>query len=110
MVDIIGKPKPLRRHQMHTSNPSTIKHSIGGVGRNILEGLHKLNVETLMISAYANDGFSASILSFFDDRNLSKEGLKEVKEGKNTATYIATLDENGELVSAMANMDIFESI
>lgn len=48
VVDVIGHPSG--KLIPHTSNPGSLKLSIGGVGRNIAEGLARLGTHTKLLS------------------------------------------------------------
>ena len=59
-VDIKARARgPLQRD---TSNPSSIRFSLGGVARNIAENLARLGVHATLLSAVGTDHFGQRIL------------------------------------------------
>lgn len=86
------------------SIPGKIKISFGGVSRNIAENMARVGVKTKFISIIGDDEIGRSMLTHslkigYDMRNSL------VLEGKSTPTYMAILDESGEMVSAVADLD-----
>jgi len=107
-LDIHCKPEkgPLLKG---TSNPGTIKHSFGGVGRNIADAISTLggNVTADLLTFLGNDKEGAAIRAFCEVRGIGMEpALTFEKFG--TSKYCSVLDSDGELVTAVANMHILE--
>jgi pseudouridine kinase len=93
----------------HTSNPGNVTLSYGGVARNVCEVLvDKLGVrDALFISAIGNDQFGN--LLKHDLGQTIKLDLAGIITGDNrTAVYNCIMDETGEMIAAIADMDIFE--
>lgn len=106
-MDIIGFPR--NKLIPKDSNPGEVKLSLGGVGRNIGENLARLGVETKLISVVGEDVYGNKILE--EARNIGldmKESL--ILKDSSTSTYVAVLDENGDMNVAISYMDIFEKI
>lgn len=85
------------------SIPGRIKISFGGVSRNIAENMARVGVPTKFISIIGDDEIGRSMLTHslkigYDMRNSL------ILEGKSTPTYMAVLDEKGEMVSAVADL------
>lgn len=92
--------------QMGTSNPTTSLQSIGGVARNIAENLGRLGHSVRMLTVVGNDMEYESIEKASSPwMNLfSVEKLTSYQTG----TYSAILDTHGEMLFALANMDIYD--
>lgn len=86
------------------SIPGKIKISFGGVSRNIAENMARVGVKTKFISIIGDDEIGRSMLTHslkigYDMRNSL------ILEGQSTPTYMAVLDQSGEMVSAVADLD-----
>jgi pseudouridine kinase len=95
-------------YQLGTSNPGTVRTTSGGVGRNIAHNLARLGVDVALISAIGLDAHG--------DKLLRETGMVEVdvslvlRENAPTGTYVAMLDDKGELVSAVSDMRVLEAL
>lgn len=89
-------------YRFYDSNPGKVKVSCGGVCRNIAENMSRVGVNTKFISIIGDDQKGNDIL-----RQAEKVGLDMsdslIVEGGSTPTYLAILDENGEMVSAVVD-------
>lgn len=94
--------------QMGTSNPTTSIQSIGGVARNIAENLGRLGHSVRLLSVVGNDMEYDSI----EKSSSSWMNLFSIEKLSNftTGTYSAILDTNGEMLFALANMDIYDQL
>lgn len=92
--------------QMGTSNPTTSLQSIGGVARNIAENLGRLGHSVRMLTVVGNDMEYESI----EKASSPWMNLFSVEKLSNyqTGTYSAILDTHGEMLFALANMDIYD--
>lgn len=94
--------------QLGTSNPAEMTVSVGGVARNIGENLGRLNHHIRLLTVAGNDADWEKIVqesaAFMD---ISDAGLLF---GQSTGSYSAVLDPTGELVIAMANMKVYDSL
>lgn len=106
-VDIQGFPK--NHLIMRDSNPGQVKISLGGVGRNISENLVKLGVNTKFISAIGGDVYGNKIL---DEAKLIGLDMQHslILKSQSTSTYLATLDESGDMLLGIAYMDILDEM
>ncbi|TVY75630.1 Pseudouridine-metabolizing bifunctional protein [Lachnellula suecica] len=102
---------------MHTSNPSTISESVGGVGHNVALAAHRLSGELTvkLCSRVAEDLAGTAILAALakegmDTTGIKVSGLGGKENGPSTAMYIAINDGNKDLVVAVADMAIFTSL
>ncbi|WP_142415717.1 carbohydrate kinase family protein [Hathewaya massiliensis] len=91
------------------STPGRVKMSFGGVCRNIAENMARVGVKTKFISILGDDEKGSSMIqhSRYIGYNMS-DSL--VLKGESTPTYMAILDERGEMVSAVADMKSIDKI
>ncbi len=94
--------------QMGTSNPASISHSIGGVARNIAENLGRLGHSVKLLSIAGNDPEWTLIEE--GSKSFMNTELTKVNEALSTGTYTAVLEPGGEMVIAMADMAIYDSM
>ena len=106
-MDIIGFPNNVLID--NDSNPGKVKLTLGGVGRNIGENLVKLGVKTKLISAVGDDIHGKKILEHALRIGLDMKDTY-FSSSTPTSTYLAILDEIGDMKVAIAHMDIFEKI
>jgi pseudouridine-5'-phosphate glycosidase/pseudouridine kinase len=94
---------------MKSSNPGTIYTSFGGVGRNIAEGIARLKyARTVLVSAVGSDSHGASLVENAKAAGIDTSYLVTSKDNDSkTAVYAAVHDNTGDLVVAIADMDIF---
>jgi pseudouridine kinase len=102
------KAKSLDVNHFGTSNPSRITTSPGGVGRNIAHNLARLGANVGLVSVVGNDHQGEVLLE------ATKAAGVDVSRVQNTApstgTYIAILNPDGELVTAMNDMRAADEI
>ncbi len=101
VVDIIGFTNvsyiPLN------SNPGSVKISYGGVCRNIAENMARVGLNTKFISILGNDETGRGMLEHSRMVGYDMEDSLITKHG-GTPTYMAVLNECGEMVSAVVDM------
>lgn len=92
--------------QSGTSNPVKSVRSVGGVARNIAENLGRLRMEVTLITACGSD----SDWAFIEESSSLYMNLEKAAKipGMSTGSYTAVLDPNGELVIALADMEVYE--
>lgn len=99
-VDVLARPH--RSPVPQTSNPGVVTVTAGGVGRNIAETLARLGTAVTLVAVVGSDAHGDLVLASTRDAgvdvDLVRRGLTP------TGTYVALLDEGGELVSAVADM------
>ncbi|TLD18302.1 IdgA domain-containing protein [Venturia nashicola] len=93
--------------QMHTSNPSSIRQSLGGVAHNVAKAAYYLLGNVRLISAVGDDLPGKTALQQLDAEGMQTSGIKTIN-GARTAQYVAVNDVNKDLVLAMADMGILE--
>jgi len=107
VVDIFGFSTS--KYTPYNSTPGQVRMSFGGVCRNIAENLARVDVNTKFISVIGNDGKGRSMMehSMLYGYDMS-ESL--VLEGSGTPTYLAILNETGEMVSAIVDMGALDEL
>lgn len=106
-VDSKGKAKaPLT---LGSSTPGTIRVSVGGVARNIAENLARLGIEAILLSAIGAGGSGQRILANAAEVGINTDYLI-VSSEYHTSAYIALLDEKGNLVMSVDDMEILALI
>lgn len=102
IVDIFGFCG--RSYAQRDSIPGHIKISFGGVCRNIAENLARVGIKTELISTLGNDENGKSILEHSRRLGYNMENSLFL-EGESTPTYMAILNHNGEMESAVVDME-----
>jgi pseudouridine kinase len=85
-----------------TSNPGEVIVSAGGVGRNIAETLARLGVEVSLVTAIGRDANGLLLRQACAAAGVDLSDA--ISTGEPTGTYLAVLDERGEMVSAVSDM------
>lgn len=123
MADLLACPTAGGELLPRTSSPGELRVTPGGVGRNIAEGMHRCGCSPLFVSAVGSDAFgdqlaahSAALPPRAADGappgaagGMSFEAVRRVP-GMVTATYTAMMDGGGDLVAAVADMDVLAEI
>jgi len=94
-----------KSYRTHDSNPGQVKVSYGGVCRNIAENMARLGTNTKFISILGNDDKGKGILEHAKIMNFDMS-QSLIVEDASTPTYVAILDEKGEMVSAIVDIDV----
>ena len=92
-----------------TSNHGTVSLSLGGVARNVAENLARLGVPTCLLTAVGDDAFGEEILRCTSAAGVDTSHVL-VASGQRTATYCALLDETGEMVVSVDDMQVVEAL
>ena len=96
-----------RNYRCNDSNPGKVKTSFGGVCRNIAECMARVGVNTKFISILGDDETGNRMMEHSKIMNYDMSESLIVKGG-HTPTYMAILDEQGEMVSAVVDMKIID--
>ncbi|MBU3131424.1 carbohydrate kinase family protein [Clostridium gasigenes] len=107
IVDIIGFSK--KNYSSKDSIPGNIKISLGGVCRNISENLARVNVRTEFISILGDDDQGRNIISNSKAIGYNMEHSLILKN-EVTPTYMAILNEHGEMESAIVDMESLDKM
>ena len=85
-----------------TSNPGVVRTTPGGVGRNVAENLARLGSPVTLVAAVGADVLGDDLLA---ETAAAGVDITHVRRGADaTGTYVAVLDADGELVTAVADM------
>lgn len=105
-VDIKGRARGA--YVAGTSNPGEVTVSAGGVGRNIAENLAHLGISVSLVTALGTDANGQLLVNACAaagvDLSMSFAGDAP------TGSYLAILDEAGELVSAINDMRAIDAL
>ncbi len=106
-IDSKGKAKtPLT---VGTSTPGTIRISVGGTARNVADNLARLDVEAVLFSAVGNDSSGRRIIRTAERVGINTDYLI-ISEKHHTPAYLALLDEAGNLVMSVADMQALDCL
>jgi len=106
-IDLMASPNG--RYVPRDSNPGVIDMSFGGVGRNVAHNLKLLGCDVKFATVFGDDEFGTSLKKNCDAIGLDTS-LSERVRGALSSVYVCINDENGDLVSAVSQMDIMESV
>jgi pseudouridine kinase len=101
-VDV--KAKTSAAHIPRTSNPGAVTIKAGGVARNIAHNLAKLNIETTLLSVIGNDTFGEMLIKETQKAGVNTSHM--IRTNQAMGSYIAVLDEKGELITAVSDMGL----
>lgn len=92
---------------MGSSNPVSVQESFGGVARNVAENLARLGLPVRLLTAVGDDAAGAALLR--QARELGMDTAPTlVAADRPTGTYTALLQPDGEMVLALADMEVME--
>ncbi len=91
-----------------TSNPGQVSLSAGGVGRNVAECLARLGTPCQLVAAVGSDAFADLVLEATRSSGVVIDHVRRAPGA--TGTYVAVLDERGELVTAVSDMAATEGL
>ena len=106
-VDIGGKPfaPPVAAD----SNPGTVSISLGGVGRNIAHNLSLMGTDVRLLTAYGDDIHGHRVAASCSELGIDLSHARRISGGT-TSTYLYLMDEQGEMVLAVSDMEICKKI
>lgn len=103
------KGKPIAGLEPGTSNPANIRHTRGGTARNVAENLARLGADALLISAVGDDRTGRHLVEYTVEAGVNTEFVLKV-EGYNTGSYIALLDDEGQLSVALDDVSVMQNV
>src|ERR1700694_5739705 len=106
-LDAKGRPKESLRAA--TSNPGRVHFSMGGVARNIAENLARLEVPTVLITALGDDSAGQIVREGCTAAGIDVSHVLIVP-GAATGSFIAVMDNDGELAVAVSDYSIIAHI
>ena len=102
------KARSGRRVVPGTSNPGRVVRSPGGVGRNVAENLARLGTPTVLVAAVGSDALGDELVAATSAAGVDVRLVRRV--GARTGTYVAVLDDVGELIVAVSDMAATEAL
>lgn len=106
-VDIYCKSKiEIKDHYDH---PSDISYTPGGVTRNILENIHKLGLNTKLLTCVGDDIYGSYLLERIKESGIDNTNIDVIKDGR-TGLFVQVQDKNNDMHIAMCDMNIFSHI
>ena len=103
--DLLGRPTPGSKFLLGTSNPGSLTRCWGGVGRNVAEVLGRLETKPVLLTAVGADEPGDQL-----KRHCQTVGIQthfiQTSQQHSTSTYMAILDEKGDLFTTIADMDV----
>ncbi|MCU0485326.1 MAG: carbohydrate kinase family protein [Anaerolineales bacterium] len=101
-LDIIGK----LRGDLHTgtSNPAHIRTSFGGVARNVAENLARLGQPVRLLTVVGRDSAGERLLQEAEMAGVDISVVRHSEEAS-TGTYLAVVNQAGELQTALDDMN-----
>ena len=102
-IDLVGRP--YQKLNLYDSNPGQVKLSLGGVARNIAENAVKMNTEVFLMSLFGKDALGQFAYQQCEKLKLNLRYSRFVEES-DTASYLALLDDHGEMFLGLADMEI----
>jgi pseudouridine-5'-phosphate glycosidase/pseudouridine kinase len=109
-LDLLGRPSPGTKFLLGTSNPGTLARSYGGVGRNVAEVLGRLQARPWLLSAVGADGDGRNLLAHAREAGVETSAVVTSQKGNGTNTYMAILDEKGDLFTTIADMAVCDEM
>jgi len=94
---------------LRTSNPASAVESFGGVARNIAENLARLGTQVALLTATGKDSSGAALLAHAEALGIDTRGALKLIDAA-SGTYTAVLDQDGEMVVALADMALYDRI
>jgi len=94
---------------LHTSCQGVVRQSLGGVGRNVAEAAFRAGAQTVLVSAVGNDLAANVMMDRLERIGMRSEGI-HIYDGETTAIYNALHAPDGQLISAVADMNVFKRI
>ncbi len=92
-----------------TSNPGSIRISVGGAARNVAENLARLGERAVLLSAVGTDRSGRRILEQASEAGVDVSPVLKSSEHR-TAAYLAVLDQEGSLVVSIDDMTILSAL
>ena len=96
------KAKSLAANKLGTSNPGLVNVTPGGVGRNIAHNLARLGAAVALISVVGDDAHGAALVTATRAAGVDVSRISTA--GPATGSYVAMLDHDGELLTAVNDM------
>ncbi len=106
-IDIYAKSNiKIREYYDH---PANVFSSVGGVAKNILTNLSKLDVKTKLITAVGDDSNGKTIIDDCKKNDIDISNVIIEKDNA-TSTFVQIQDKNNDMYLAMCDMSILDCI
>ncbi|KAI7851841.1 Ribokinase-like protein [Circinella umbellata] len=109
MTSTISKSSKDFTSLLHTSSPGHIKQTLGGVGRNVCEAAMRTGAPAFLVSAVGDDLAAQTVRQGMQEIGMSTQYIQSIHTHP-TAVYNAIHSHSGQLIAAVADMDIFDII
>jgi len=103
------KLRTLSALQMGTSNPASAEEVYGGVARNIAENLAGLGTPVALLTVLGDDAAGRSLVQHAEEAGIDTRGSLRLSDTC-SGTYTAVLDEKGEMILALADMQLYDEM
>lgn len=107
-ANIDRKIQVAEKLEYNTSNPASSTQSCGGVARNIAENLGRLGIGAALMTVVGEDHEGQWLLEY--TKSFADITPSQTLSGRQTGTYTAVLDADGEMVLALADMSICDAV
>ena len=91
------------------SNPGTVRTSLGGVGRNIAHNLALLGTDVHLVTAFGDDDNGHRIAENCREIGIDVSDALVIPGGR-TSTYLFINDADGDMLLAVNDMDIYQTL
>ncbi|MFO1034307.1 MAG: carbohydrate kinase family protein [Hyphomicrobiales bacterium] len=105
-IDI--KAKSTAPNLLGTSNPGEVSLASGGVGRNIAHNLARLGAEVAFVSVVGDDAHGEEVLAATSAAGVDISRVQRTHLP--TGAYVALLDHDGEMITAMNDMRAIDEL
>jgi pseudouridine kinase len=96
-------------HRLGTSNPGEISATPGGVARNIAHDLARLGRNVALVSCVGDDAYGNRLIEATAVAGVDVSAML-VTSTYPTGQYLAVIERNGEMVTAVSDMRVMELI
>lgn len=103
------KLRTLSTLQMGTSNPASAEEVFGGVARNIAENLARLGVPVALLTVLGDDAAGQALQAHAEAAGIDTRGSLRLAN-TSSGTYTAVLDQRGEMIVALADMQLYDAL
>lgn len=106
-LDILAKPAGVFRPG--DSNPGSILERPGGVGYNMARNLTGFGSRVLFLTALGSDRAGTDLVRHAEGKGLDLSSAL-IRQGRTSSRYLAVHDGEGDMVAAISDMGIFDSL
>ncbi|HEY9577477.1 MAG TPA: carbohydrate kinase, partial [Pseudobacillus sp.] len=106
-ANVDRKSQTLQPIQYGTSNPAAIRQSCGGISRNVAENLGRLGCQVSLITLVGDDQEGKWLLGETKRHGVDVSQCLAINLEK-TGTYTSILNNTGEMILAVADMQIYD--